>query len=281
MQVEFAPPTRADESQIRSFYAACVQTARSYVIRQMAYTIEIIRWPLWPVMYFLVLALTYQVSGRTEVNGMSPEGFLLVGTIGMVLWTSSIWTGGYAIEIERWEGTIQSLLLTPGSRSGVVIGYAVGSLVVFILPSILILVVLAVLLGAEFTIHDPLAVIVSAMSLLAGSLALGYFLSGAFVLTRKANMFANFVQSPIYLLSGMVVPISALPKALQWFAYIFPISAAMTALRETLLAGASLGDVSNLLLRFIVFSAVFSVGGWYMLRKVEHVAKRGGALDLD
>ncbi len=281
MQVETTSEVLGTESVVRAFYIACVQTGRSYVTRQMAYTIEVIRWPLYPIMYFLVLSLTYQVSGRTSVDGMSPEGFLFVGTIGMVLWTSSIWTGGYAIELERYEGTIQSLLLTPGSRSGVVLGYTLGSLAVFIVPSILLLFVLAILLGAEFNIADPLAVICSALALLIGSIALGYFLAGAFVLSRRANMFANFFQQPIYLLSGMVVPVAELPEILQWFAFIFPISAAMTALRETLLAGASLDDVAVPLLQFGVFSFAFALGGWYLLRRVEHVAKRGGALDLD
>lgn len=259
----------------------CLATARAQINRTLAYVIEVVRWPLYPAIYFGILLITYRVSGRELVAGVSPEGFLLVGTFGMVLWSSAVWTGGYAIEWERSEGTILSLFLTPASRSAVVIGYELGSLAVFVLPTIAVVTVLGFAVGAEFNVADPLAVVASALVLLAGTVAMGYVLAGAFVLTRRANMIANFIQSPIYLLSGMVVPVDDLPEFMQWFAYVFPISAGMTALRETLLAGAGFGDIAEPLARFAIVSAGLFVLGHWLLRRVENVAKRGDQLDFD
>lgn len=263
------------------FFIVLLATAWAEIQRTRAYTIEIVRWPLFPMIYFSTLLITYRVSGQQTVAGYGVEGFLMVGAIGMVLWTSTVWSAGYAIEIERTEGTINSLFLTPASRSAVTMGYGLGSYVMFIVPTALVLTVLGVLTGARFDIQSPMAVVLSLLALGLGALALGHALAGGFVLTRRANLWANFLQTPIYLLSGMVVPVSALPDWLGWFARVFPISAGMNALRESLLAGASVADIAEPLMRFGLSSVVLLIVGTLLLRRVENVAKRGGQFDLD
>lgn len=264
---------------LAEFVDVCLATAEAYIKRAHAYTIDIIRGPIYPLLYFFTLLLTYRVSGRTSVDGMSAAGFLFVGTIGIELWQSNLWASGYAIETERYSGTLPALLLSPASRGAVIIGYALGSFVTILGPSLLFLLPAAFLTHANFQVRDPLAVLLAVLSLAGASVALGYGLSGLFVLTHRANLLANFFQSPIYLLSGMVVPISALPGPLRTLAEIFPISFGMTALRRALLSGASVADISGELFRVVLASLVLAVIGAYFLRRVEHVAKRGAELD--
>lgn len=262
-------------------FSVCLATAVAEVRRTLAYTIEIVRWPLYPLVYYLTLLLTYRISGRESVQGLSPEAFLLVGAWGMVIWSSVVWVSGYAIERERSEGTILSLFLTPASRGAVIFGYAAGSLVAFVAPTMFVLGVLAFGLGAGFRITDPLAVAISAGMLLAGAAAMSYLLAGGFVLTRRANMIANFIQSPIYLLSGMVVPIEQLPGPLQLFATIFPLSAGMDALRESLFAGASITEITGDIGPFAITTMVIFGLGHILLGRVEHAAKQGGQFDFE
>ena len=271
----------ASVGRVASFFAVLLATAWAEVERVRAYTIEIIRWPLYPVLYYATLLLAYHASGRTVVDGASVEGFLFVGTIGVVLWGSTIWASGYAMEMERTEGTINSLFLTPASRTAIVFGRGIGSFAIFITPTLVVLTVLAIVTGASFNVQSPLAVALSFLALVFGALALGHALAGAFVLTRRANMWANFLQSPIHLLSGMVVPVSALPDWLSWFATVFPMSAGMNALRQSLLSGAGVADITEPLLRFSLSSLGLLVIGTLLLRRVENVAKRGGQFDLD
>lgn len=268
-------------SGLGAFVTVLFATAWAEVKRKRAYAIEIVRWPLFPVIYFLTLLLTYRTSGQATAGGYNVEGFLLVGAIGIVFWSATIWSGGYAVEIERTEGTINSLFLTPASRAAVIMGYGLGSYAVFIVPAVVVLALLGMATGAEFNIQSPLAVLLSGAALTFGALALGHALSGGFVLTRRANLWANFLQAPIYLLSGMVVPVSDLPGWLSWFAQIFPISAGMDALRDALLASATVGDVAGPLARLGISSLAVFIVGSLLLRRVENVAKRGGQFDLD
>jgi ABC-2 type transport system permease protein len=261
--------------------AICTATARSYFMRRSAYLVDIIRSPMYPAFYFLTIVLAYRVAGRTVVDGYQTLGYLLVGTVGVILWQTNLWASGYAIESERYEGTINSLFLTPASRAAVVSGYALGSVFFTILPNTIVIGVLALLMNIQTNVQDPLAVCVSVLALCLATYALGFALAGVFVLSRRANLLANFLQSPIYLLSGMLVPISALPGPMRWLADVFPLSAGMNALRQSLLAGAGLGDIAGDLTRLITLSAVSLIFGLIMLRRVERVAKNGAELDFD
>jgi ABC-2 type transport system permease protein len=271
--------SRRDE--LRDASAVCLATARSYVVRHLAYIVDIIRWPMYPTFYFFIMVLAYRIAGRSSIDGFGVAGYLLVGTIGVVLWQSNLWAGGYAIEAERYEGTINALFLTPASRAAVVLGYSLGSLTVWILPNTLILGAVAYAVHAHASVSDPLAVTLSLLSLVVATFALGFAVAGIFVLSRRANLLANFFQSPIYLLSGMIVPISSLPYAMRVLAAAFPLSAGMDALRQSLLGGAGLVDVSGDLARLLALSCALFLFGLVMLRRVEHVAKRGAELDFD
>lgn len=256
-------------------------TAGSYIRQTLAYTIEVVRWPIFPLLYYLTFSFTYQAAGRESVAGVSPEAFLLVGLFGMTLWSSAIWSGGYAVETERSAGTINSLFLTPASRGAVVLGYSLGAIAIFVAPTMTVATLLAFAFGVDFNVTDPFAVVVAFGALLIAALAMAYLLSGAFVLTRRANMFANFLQSPIYLLSGMALPVDDLPGWLQWFAWVFPLSAGMDALRGTLLSGQSLGDISDSIIRLLILAALLMAAGQWLLGKVEHAARDTGSLDFE
>ena len=263
------------------FLAVVRATAEAEARRRVAYTIHIIRGPVFPALYYLTVLLAYRAAGRSVVARVDVEGYLLVGTIGILLWSSNLWASGYAIEHERQEGTLLALLLTLASRSAVVLGYGLGDWAVWVLPSALVTGLLAWAFGVDLVVRDPLAVLLATIGLLGSTLALGYALAGLFVLSRRANLLANFLQSPVYLLSGMVVPVSALPAPLDRFAAVFPISAGMDALRLTLLTGAGLDAIAPLLLELAALSIVLLVVGLAGLRLVERAAKRGDELGLE
>jgi ABC-2 type transport system permease protein len=271
----------ARRSSVADFLAVVRATAEAEARSRVAYTIHIVRGPVFPALYYLTLLLAYRAAGRSVVAGVDVEGYLLVGMIGILLWSSNLWASGYAIEHERQEGTLLALLLTPASRSAVVLGYGLGDWAVWVLPSVVVTGLLAWAFGVELAARDPLAVLLAAISLLGSTLALGYALAGLFVLSRRANLLANFLQSPVYLLGGMAVPVSALPAPLDRLAAVFPISAGMDALRLTLLAGASLDAIAPLLLELAALSVALLLAGVVGLRLVERAAKRGDELGLE
>ncbi|MGH2533494.1 MAG: ABC transporter permease [Thermomicrobiales bacterium] len=261
------------------WWAVLVGTARAVIKRYSAYLVDVIRWPLSTLLFFLTLWVTYDVSGLSEVAGANVAGFLLIGMLGMEAWNSTVWSSGYAFEHERHEGTVSALFLSPASRVAVIMGYGVGSFI-WSLPSLAMVGLLSLVTGASFNVTDPFAVVAAMLAMYAGSLCTGFALAGLFVLSRRGNVLANFLQLPIWILAGFVVPRSELPDWLQPLSNAIPASHAIDALRGSTLTGESLTDVSTTLLASLAVSAGFVIVGLISLRRVEYAAKRSGTLDF-
>lgn len=264
---------------IAHLWATVLATARAYVQRTSAYMIDVVRAPLHPLLFFITWRITYSISGRETVDGASASGYLLVGTFGLLIWQSTIWSSGYAIQSERSEGTIAALFLAPASRAAVVAGYGLGSLM-RMLPSVVTILIVGVATGARLEVADPLALLGAVVVLLAASLATGFAFAGLFILSRRANVLANFLQLPIWVLSGLMVPRADLPALLHPLSNALPISHAIDALRASSLTGAGLGETAGSLLLGLALSTLYAAIGAVTLRRVEHAAKRSGQLDL-
>jgi ABC-2 type transport system permease protein len=260
-------------------WAVLLATIRSYLKRNSAYTIQLVRWPLGIVFTFAIYRVTYGISGRTHVGAATVSGFLLIGILGLITWMSSIWASGYALEYERYEGTSGALFLSPASRAAVVAGYGLGSFLWFS-PAIVVVVILGLVTGAELNVSDPIALLASFLALAVASLAAGFAFSGLFILSRRGNLIANVMQVPLQLLSGIVVPLASLPAAIRPISNAVPATHAIIALRSAALIGASLDQVAGQVAWAFGLSLIFWLLGLVFLRRVEHVAKRAGKLEL-
>lgn len=259
--------------------AVILATARGFVRRSNAYLIDLLRWPLFPLIFYAMMYLAYTVSGRDTVGGVDVSAFLLIGMFGFITWNSMIWSSGYAVEYERSEGTIAALFLSPASRVAVIAGYGLGGFV-WMLPSFVVVALLGVATGARFRVADPLAVLAAVAALLLGSLATGFALAGLFILSRRANLLANFLQRPGELLSGALFPRESLPGPLHALSNGLPVSHALDALRASTLGAATLREILPAVAVTFAISGAYALVGIVSLRKVEHAAKRTGDLDL-
>lgn len=264
---------------VAHLWATILATARRYVKTRYAYPIELLPWALSAFVSFGIWRITYAASGRETIDGSSASAYLMIGLIGLSTWTSTIWSSGYTLEYERSEGTIGALFLAPASRTAVIAGYGLGSLL-WLAPSLLGVLILGLLSGARFVIHDPLTPLLAVATIMAVSLATGFAFAGIFILSRRANALANFLQPPIYLLAGFFIPRDELPTWLRPFSDAIPAGHAVDALRASTLRGASLAAIAPELLTAIGVAAIYALIGFLSLRRVEHAAKRTGDLDL-
>jgi ABC-2 type transport system permease protein len=267
-----------DPSELRSGLRLTWATARRYLLRFASQPVMLVRAPV-SVLILLTYFMAYQVAGVTDVDGANAIGFLYIGSLAIDAWVSTVWGSGYAFQWERYEGTIESLMLSPASRVAVVLGNGIGEFI-WNVPAQLLALIPAFLLGARFEIDDPVAALISFLAIYLSSLCVGVACAGLFILSRRANALANFLMTPIFLLAGFIVPRSALPDWLAATSNILPIAHAVDALRAATLTGASLADTWRSLLACAVTSAVFVVIGLWGPKRVEYVSKRLGTLDL-
>jgi ABC-2 type transport system permease protein len=104
-------------------------------------------------------------------------------------------------------------------------------------------------------------------------------LSASFIMVFKQGNPIKFIfGSSSYFLGGILFPVEVLPKPFQVIAAILPITHAVKALRELLLARVGFHEIIPLLLNLTIFIALVAPVSILFFRYAVQRAKKDGSL---
>ncbi len=179
---------------------------------------------------------TIYASGYTTLDLFAPY---LLGIIAFVF--VFIFTGVTFLR-ERSFGTFERLLVSPLTRSEMIVGYMLGFSVFAIIQSAIILAFAIFVLKVKIA-GDIYAVVLLQLLLTVVSVNLGIFCSSFARNELQAVQFIPLLILPQVFLDGMLWPISTLPDYLQAIAYLMPLTYANDALQNIMVRGYGLGSV--------------------------------------
>jgi ABC-2 type transport system permease protein len=210
----------------------------------------------------------------------SPQPQALLGAaVGaglMGVWSSVLFGSGGAIQRHRWEGTLEVLLLAPRRPALVILPFTFATAVTGAYSIMATLLWGRLLYGIRLTFADPVGFVVAVPVCVLSLGMFGLLLASTFVLMRNANALTNALEYPIWLLSGMLIPITALPGWTGPIAAVLPTTWGSRAVR----AAATGGDVWPLLAVCLAISLVCLVLGALALSYVERRARVAATLAL-
>jgi ABC-2 type transport system permease protein len=253
----------------------------------VTYPTQLVNRILGPILWVGISLFSYaaiagpdQLRQAFEREGAGPDvvGFLILGQTIFSLFQSLNWRGGMAINRERWQGTLEIVLLAPTSRVAFVLGESVYGILDGGWSVFLALVVTALAFGAHFQLADPILAAVAIALTLAAMLALSLFFSAFYVLTRSAGPLSWAVQTPIRFFTGTSFPISALPAVGQAVSFAIPVTYGMIAVRASFDGTATWSNVGGTLAALAAFTALFWALGVVLIRRMERIAKQRGTL---
>jgi ABC-2 type transport system permease protein len=128
---------------------------------------------------------------------------------------------------------------------------------------------------ASFPLLLPLSLAAAVLSL--G--ALGMLIATTFVLYRHANALGNLLEYPIWLVTGLLVPLATLPFWVQPISWVLAPTWGMEAIRSATL-GNDLGTPLFAMLMCVVLAVVYYVGSRIALQYVLDKARRDATLSL-
>jgi len=189
------------------------------------------------VILLLALAMLMFSPSGARLGG---EGGVLGGVIvfGMILYMfldDTLWLIGYSIRSEQYQGTLESLYLTPASKFASLVSRVSISLVWTGFNTLGALIFVHYTLGGLPFHNAGLAAFILIMTLL-GTFGLG-FAFAAFTLLAKetAHMMANLIEFGLLTLCAMFCPFSVLPSIVRVVSRFIPLSYCVDAFRSTLL----------------------------------------------
>jgi ABC-2 type transport system permease protein len=189
----------------------------------------------FPLMFLVVIGAGFnRIVG--ELSGdLDFIDFIYPGVIAMTVVMSSLFSG-LSVVWDREFGFLKVMLVAPLSRSGIVIGKAVGGSAAALGQGIIML-ALAPVLGISLT---PLLVAKFILIVLLLSLTLSGL--GILIATRMRSqqgfhMVTQLLVFPLIFLSGVFYPVDHVPTWLQVIAKVNPLSYGVDGLRQILLGG--------------------------------------------
>ncbi len=185
-------------------------------------------------------ALPVEARVRPRYNpGLRSPNYIVPGLVGVILTLTMVLVTAMAIVRERERGTLEQLIVTPITKSELMLGKITPYVGVGLIQMSVVL-----LLG-RFVFDVPLAGSVPllyavAIVFIVASLSLGLLISTLVRTQQQAMQASFFFVLPNILLSGFMFPRAAMPEVFQWLGAALPLTHFLQVLRGILLKGVGL-----------------------------------------
>ncbi len=226
---------------------------------------------LQPIIFASIAFFMFRVGGR--------EGTLLYAALGaglMGIWSSVLFGSGGAIQWQRWEGTLELLVTAPAPFILVLLplSLATSSIGIYSLTATLLWGVAFFGIPLEL-VHPWLFALAVPTTVVALGL-LGLVLASSFVLYRHANALSNLLEYPVWLITGLLVPVSLLPGWVEPLSWLLAPTWGARAIQAAALGG----DVWVPILMCFLLGGVYLLLGERLLRHFEKLARGRATLSL-
>ncbi|UCE96485.1 MAG: ABC transporter permease, partial [Candidatus Bathyarchaeota archaeon] len=176
------------------------------------------------VFTFVALTLFKEASGPFALYAVLGGGM-------MGMWGNTLYSSGFAIEFEKWQGTLEEVMATPSDLLHVIAGRSISNALFGLSNMIAILLIASAIFKVELGIASPMFFSLSITLTLLSVSALGLIFASAFVISRYAQVFSNGLEFPIYVISGSMFPVALLPFWVHPASYILGPTWGIEAIR--------------------------------------------------
>jgi ABC-type polysaccharide/polyol phosphate export permease len=224
-----------------------------------------------PVVFTAIVSLLLRMGHREPTLGQA------VGTAVMGMWSSVLFFAGGMLTRERRQRTLEMLVAAPAPLLLTVLGASLATALIGLYALVTSVAVAVLWFGVPLEIAHPAAFGVASLSAIAGLGLFGVLLAALFVLFRQAGIFQNMLEYPVWIASGVMVPLAQLPGPVRAIGRLLPPTWGQEALRR---AATGSGDAWSASLACAGLGLVYLVLGGALLVLAEHRARVRATLPL-
>ena len=209
-------------------------------------------------------------------------GFVVVGGAMTAFWLNVLWNMSSQLYWEKEQGNLALYIMAPNSMMAILLGMAIGGMLMTALRATAILVIGSLLFNVEYQVASFWQLFAVFMLTMVALYGMGMMSASMFLLlSREAWHLANLAQEPLYLVSGFYFPIRSFSFWIAAGASLIPLTLGLDAMRQLVFpSGAALGfltvGVEILILLFL--SVIFVISARFLLAYLEKLSIREGRL---
>jgi ABC-2 type transport system permease protein len=246
------------------------------------------REPSWVFFEILLPFLTTSAFVLVYRALDAPEeyiGFVVLGGALSAFWLNVVWMMAGQLYWEKSQGNLELYFAAPMNLMAVLLGMAVGGLIMSTTRALAVLVISALVYEVRFEVDQWLLVILVFVLTLAALYGLGMALASLFLLWgREAFHMVNVLIEPVYFVSGLNFPVGRLGAIGAIAIATIPFAVGLDAMRQLVFAGQPYvtgtppPEVEALILA--AMTVVFTLAARWMIRTIERMARARGSLSI-
>ena len=226
---------------------------------------------VWPIVY---ASIAYYL-----LNSKDNPRLLLASSLGaavMLMWSLVVIGSSNALENQRWLGTLELLVAAPVPFATVIAPITIASGFVGAYALVSTLAWGTLLYHIPLVIVHPLAFALAVPACILAIGMLGLVMASTFVLYRAAFSLGIALQYPVWIATGLLVPLSVLPFWVGRIGWFLGPYWGFRGIREAAIGGSPWSAIAM----SVVVSAAYLVIGTICLHFFVRVARRTGSLKL-
>ena len=185
---------------------ALVTGMRVQLVQLLRSAFDVTAMLVWPIVYATV---AYYLLGRQE----TPHQLLgaAIASAVMVMWSHVVIGSANALDLMRQAGTLELMVAAPVPLAAVLSPVMVTNAAFGLYGLVVTLLWSRFAFGIPLTLAHPLAFVLAIPACVVAIGSLGLVVASTFVLYRAAFALGIALQYPVWIVCGLLVPLSALP----------------------------------------------------------------------
>ncbi len=170
---------------------------------------------------------------------MKSSHFMVPGLVGIIMQIVTLFLTAFALVREKERGTMEQLLVSPITKTGLILGKLIPYAIIGFLETICVLCIMYFVFGVPIQGSLFLLTMLSLIFLLC-ALSMGILISIFAQNQNQAMQFAFLMTMPSILLSGFIFPRETMPFGIYILSYLIPVTYFLEILRGIIIRGAGI-----------------------------------------
>lgn len=232
---------------------------------------DVVAMLVWPIIYATIAY--YLLDAKSSPHELLDAS---IGAAVMIIWAHVVVGSSGTLDLMRQGGTLELMVAAPVPFVSVLAPIMVSTATFGLYGLVVTLVWGRLAFGVPLTVAHPVAFVAAVPGCVVAIGALGLIVASTFVLYRAAFSLGIAMQYPVWLASGLLVPLSALPSWLGPVSWLLAPTWGFQALRRAVVGGDAWPSIGMCLVVSVLYVAIAVA----CLGHFERLARRRASLKL-
>jgi ABC-2 type transport system permease protein len=238
-------------------------------------------WEMWIMQIFITpmaeMAFFYLLAISVYHSSVEAQ-YTVIGNAVQSMSFAAVFAVANITSQDKWQGTLQSLIVTPANRMALFIGRAAFQIFMSAVIVVAAFLYADFVFGISFAHADFAALGITIVLTSVMMISFGLLISSIGLFMRTAMIVANIFLFLTMLVSGVNFPVSTLPVWLQPVSWAIPMTYGVMAARGAI-QGASVFSLSTIFLEEFIDGVAVLFLGYLLMKGFEGLARKTGRLE--